>query len=489
MKRFFIIIAVVLTLLPSVVKASTDTIIQGTTDFLLERAKENNFYIFEQRLKDNNEFKKFFPQTYSYIADGDLKVLLSSKNIWEKAVQNDLATFVTRTFAQSVTKQIDLAKLAGDGMEQYLKYAQILSVEINGSPQPINTMPINANQQTRDLINGFWDQPVAVRQELVALNDLLKKYSVIESVTPTSISDLKAQAQKSIDVFTHLDRLLRHYETNKGKLRINTDGFKAACTTDPALFFCKRADAPIIEHVELFQGEITALSATVLASSKKLAVFLDDRLREESDAKADPKKKATITENVIAAIRLLKEIGADKDINLDKLKHQILFFARLADATSSKEVKAILSEYTLPAVSFSIKRQNRVAHVLLSSYLGFGYGTTFDTNNDGKKDRSGIIAPIGLEWSYGLPSGDSLGVMVSPIDLGYPVTLKINGIKEKLSFSDIFTPGAYLSYGVRKLPLAFGLAYQRGRQIEGSKDVENKVLFFISYDMPLFTLY
>lgn len=484
MKRIFCLV-VALMVMPSIAIANTDKIINGVTEFLIERAKENNFYIFETKLAADNDLKTYFPHTYLYVSEGDLKVLLTSKEIWKKAVEDDLDTLITRSFAASINKEIDLANAATVGMDRYLDLFQYLSMDINGVEYPLNVVPIGATQDMRDTINGFWTEPVILRDELIVLGDSLKAYANVTNVTQANSSDLLQKAKALKKAFNDLDKFWRHIEAHKSQLRINTAAVKASCAIDLKPFFCQAMELSATEQLQQALGETKAPLANVLGKTSKLMAFLDEILKP-SQAGLPPLSR---TEKVIMSMRFLKDIGLGDSINIDRLKRHVLFFARLSEIQSKEEVKEILVEYTLPAVSFNIKREKDTTHFLLTAYLGYAYGKTYSDDSDGKKNDHGIIAPIGLELSRGTDNFGSFSVMLAPVDLGYPVTLKLNGIEEKLAFSDIFAPGIYFAYGFRGFPANIGIAYQRGRRLPTSNDTEYRALAFISYDMPLLNLY
>lgn len=478
MKKLIILLAVLLICVPRVEAMNTDEIIDGVTGFMISRAKENQFYIFENQLRKNNDLQKYFPQTYSYIADGDLKVLITSKRLLEKAVKKDLDTLVTRTFAKSITDHIDLSKEADKAMAKYVAVAQLVSVEIDGKSYPINVVPWPASEEPLAIINGFWNEANNLRDSFIELNNSLVMFSDPTNIDEVSSQVLLKKARAIEDAFKDLDKLLAHISKYKKQLRINKDQLEQLCASDPSLYFCLKTDPAAAADLHAIMQGLEGPLQAVLSKAIRLGTYLQDVAGVD-----------TYTERVILSIRFLDDIGLGDKIDIAKFKRHILFFARLADIDSADEVEAILVEYTMPPVSFFVKREERTTHVLVSAYLGYAGGDTFSTEGAGSENDHGIIAPIGLEFSRGIGKGGSVSLLLAPVDFGYPVTLKLNGLEEKLSFSDIFAPGVYLSYGIPDYPLTTGFAYQRGRQIEATGDVENRVLFFIAFDMPLWTLY
>ena len=50
---------------PHLGASSTDEAIRGVTTFLKERANASQLFIFESKLRENEEFEEYFPETYA----------------------------------------------------------------------------------------------------------------------------------------------------------------------------------------------------------------------------------------------------------------------------------------------------------------------------------------------------------------------------------------------------------------------------------------
>jgi hypothetical protein len=77
---------------------------------------------------------------------------------------------------------------------------------------------------------------------------------------------------------------------------------------------------------------------------------------------------------------------------------------------------------------------------------------------------------------------------LSPIDLGYPLRLKLNDNNTTVRFSDIVAPGVYVFYGLRDYPIAIGGGYTRVRDPENPSNRILRINFLVAFDMPLFAL-
>jgi hypothetical protein len=166
----------------------------------------------------------------------------------------------------------------------------------------------------------------------------------------------------------------------------------------------------------------------------------------------------------------------------------VLFFAQLADAADTKDsdkVKVLLKSVTVPPVSFGIKREPHRTRVLVTSYLGGAWSTAIHRN-----DQTFVFAaPVGVEISQARDSGNSLSLLLSPVDFGYPLSVKLNGSDVRVRASDIFVPSAYVLWGTKNYPLAAGFGYARVKSIEDPGRREGRFLVLLAFDMPLFKLH
>jgi hypothetical protein len=184
----------------------------------------------------------------------------------------------------------------------------------------------------------------------------------------------------------------------------------------------------------------------------------------------------------------------EEDEDFEDFRRFVLFFAQLADvvetkdsdkAKDSEKVKVLLKSVTVPPVSFGIKREPHRTRVLITSYLGGAWSTAIHRN-----DQAFIFAaPVGVEISQSRYSGNSLSFLLSPVDFGYPLTLKLNGSDVRVRASDIFVPSAYALWGWKNYPLAAGFGYARIKSIEDPGRREGRFLVLVAFDMPLFKLH
>jgi hypothetical protein len=496
--------------------------IDALAEFLIDRAEANALYIFEARLKDDKNFQCYFPSTYKKLEVVTLEHLFYSKDIWRQTLEDDINNLAVRALATKIETSLKLSDASvtlASSLTPSLSYFQI---EENGKPYPLGVNPLGIDPKLHKLINGFSDP---LGDIVVAMNEF-RQYNNFCAAPHTT----KDQFLKNIEALLDADKKLKiwidHVDKNKQALRLSAEGEKALCQKlDLAPVQCTEAKtdpANLLKRYvskKLSVASINSLKTSIENIKKRIEAFDTAYNNVSTITAVPPETFKTITRKVNAdgstetttsetvsttsnnsepkinstakatlALELIKETGSLKESAFDNLRTGILFFAQVSDASDKKEVVALLKSYTLPAVGFYEKRKPR-HHVLLTSYLGLAAA---DTNNKPSTDEAtngGLFAPVGLEYSYGTASGNSFSVMLSPIDMGYPINLKLQGIEKKIEFSELVAPSLSLSWGLPKYPLTLGVGYQKGRRYNGINKTEERVLAFIAFDMPLFRLY
>jgi hypothetical protein len=188
--------------------------------------------------------------------------------------------------------------------------------------------------------------------------------------------------------------------------------------------------------------------------------------------------------------------------------------ANLVNAKSEEEVQAVLESSALPVGSSSIKK-NSQWNIAFQSYLGAYWSNTKSDDFQSEKawnNKFGVIAPIGFSFSYGFKKCGSLSLFTSLIDLGAIVDYKLKydtvqtnstttvkvSKDYKIELGQIFSPGAYLVYGLPwNLPLSVGFGGQYGPGLSSIDSTGNIVTdnpywrwnAFIAVDIPIFNIY
>jgi hypothetical protein len=475
-----------LTAAPGTARAITDSErIEAVSEFLLDRAQANYLYIFEQRMKNNDTVRCYFPTVYSRIRDYDLRLFLKTREDWGDSIEKDLGNLARSAAAKAIAAKVDLRAIALQGTNRYVEIAQYVEVEHKGKRLPLHVMDTSSSAEERAVVNGFY--------QFITLRDLL--LTVDQAIRATGPCGLPALSSADIANFVReakvalsdLQAWRRHIDSQAANLRLNTAKLDADCRVEKgrppvcaALDRMRTGLQPFVDELKAAGGEMQK----VIDANRDLPGRLE---RFEDELKAAKTK----TRKVQLAIELLQETAPSlHDEIAESLKKYALFFAEISDAQNTEEVKAVLTAYTLPAVSFGLKREKYKGRATISAFLGYAYGAVLNDNETLNDDNNhGVYAPLGLDLSLGTSWGGSFSLMVAPFDFGYPVSLKLNGVKEDLKLEDIVAPSIVLAYGKARYPLTGGLVYQWGRKDPASNIAERRLMLFLGFDMPLFSLF
>ncbi|MGD8569166.1 MAG: hypothetical protein PVJ39_13845 [Gammaproteobacteria bacterium] len=497
-QKLLLITIICLLAMQPVVAATNSNItterINGVSEFLIERANENYFYIFEKKIKDNEKFQCYFPTTYSYVSDGDLRLLLTTHEVWESAIKQDLDMLISKVAAEKIAYALNFNDLAVNISDRFISIAQYVKLKQGEREYPITFIENNTPEDIVTTVNALYTQPNKLIETLRNVDTEMGKLASIDKCGTVAkdsrkfIEDYKQYYLELQNAMTGLKDWGEMLKEQKKHFVLDEKKLKSDCKEGDQRFMCKLWQLKdnagndwqqrVRDELDKPIGKITAAVAGAVVVYKKV-----------EDYKQVVQATDSNTLKALEAINLLKETGVENKVNIDELKTHVLFFAQISDAKSSEEVKSLLTQYTLPAVSFFVKREKDSHHILVTSYLGYAAGKIDNPAATGEDYQHGIIAPIGLEYSYGTSHETSLSFMVAPFDFGYPVTLKFNGRTEDLKLKDVVAPAAYFTFGVKDYPLNIGVGYQRGAKIQGVTEAEKRILLFIAFDMPLFTLY
>lgn len=124
-KKTVVWIAVIFICVANTFALNEKAIIDGTAQFLIERAQQNYLYIFEKKIKDNKLFTSFFPKTTYALGNMSLSLLLTNqKYIKENIVadMNGLRDSITYLAIENSKKFIiDRLNEVGDTLYVYNK--------------------------------------------------------------------------------------------------------------------------------------------------------------------------------------------------------------------------------------------------------------------------------------------------------------------------------------------------------------------------------
>lgn len=554
--------------------ASSQEIIDGFSEFIIERSDANLVAVFERRLKNDSNFQCYFPNTYERIDNISLNNLFSSRSYWETGLSTDLEVLVYRSLLVEIQRSLKLfddEKVAAfldlsNAIEilqhfEYVKDDQRYSLvsiepglsdslksEINGfsdSFAELSLKVVEIDQQKlvenvcqvkntglaglRAMIEPYasagsllieWTQHVSDfganirlseqgREELYCrLNNinrqdcslsLIDEQSVIagylEEKIPSKLVEAVSVANRIRHAFDVLDQLARKEIIRIENIETTLPALLGGTFSEQDIQDIKRR---LDEAKELSEGKINEwksrrreIMAGVLATIKQKvdandidAVRITQQLRDF----VEDRNFESFTDRTLVSLELLEDSIAFSPSSYARLRNSVMFFASIADADDKDGVKSILRAYTLPPVSFAEKRKQGEG-VFITSYLGMA-GSEFDDRGSNEKiSGNGLFAPVGIEFNYGFDNGGSWSIMLSPIDMAYPINLKLNGIEEEVEFDELVAPSISFAYGLENYPITVGVGYQRGRTLNDVDKAEEGYLLFIGFDMPLLRLY
>lgn len=171
----------------------------------------------------------------------------------------------------------------------------------------------------------------------------------------------------------------------------------------------------------------------------------------------------------------------------------------ITSADSDEEIANILNRYIFSSIDSYSKKEIPFS-ININSYLGYYYGKEAEKVTNQWTQNRGVIAPIGMEFSFGLKNWGSLGIYVPLLDIGAIMDFKLNNDSTEtvpdIKFENIISPGIYLVYGVPKIPFSLGGGIQYSPQLGkftlDGKTIEPRKLrwnLFIAFDLPLLNLF
>lgn len=393
-----------------------DALIKGVSDFLLDRANDNYVYIFQRKLESNKGMQTYLPATMRVVKAGDLRSLLTNKELWRDALEQDLELGKGKLLASVVDKLKDFI-----------------------------------NQ--KDLC-GPEDPPMS------EANPLFKPCQDARA----ALASARARGGRTVAKIPERTSLAVTTFTDSGKIQLAREVLGGL-----------KSDLDQIWLVDCKKG---AYTICVIQITALLDAF----------AHADYALNCRLAGNWCWNNERDKTIQEESD-DFKDFRRFALFFAQMADAADTKDpdrVKALLKSVTVPPVSFGIKREPHATRVLITAYLGVaGSRETAGSHTQ----AGGFVAPVGIEVSQARGYGDSLSLLLSPLDFGYPLTLKMKNVDTTIRGSDVVVPAVYAFWGFKNYPLAIGAGYSRGRGVDNPDQRVGRYLILFAFDMPLFRLH
>ena len=194
---------------------------------------------------------------------------------------------------------------------------------------------------------------------------------------------------------------------------------------------------------------------------------------------------------------------------LEKLAYYANFLSDIVTAGSSAEVTQIMERYVMPTGSYRIKRSVPFA-LDINAYPGLFLGAeflkgSFPFRKDELSIVNGIATPVGIALSTGFvkegkTSGHGLSLFIPVVDVGaafsYRWSNKTGGLPEKFKLSQIFAPGAYLAWNIKRAPASILAGVQHTPALRSVRNGNNEAVqentlrfgMTVSMDIPVFSL-
>jgi hypothetical protein len=478
------------------VRADTNAWIQGTAEFLVDRANSNFLYIFQNNLRDNRFFQDYFPATRQLVARNDLRALLADRTLIHDALDQDIAAFLASRISQTADRLIKETPQVSR-LKQAAADAATAMAGVDPKKEHPETRKLEAIRKALDALpplacgleaagSGNVAQAVqAIRCEIGLGRQLAQDLRTADDARgwgdglTASVASALGNSDAAKNFKAEWDKLdparLRHLLEITAALQRISDQYRKVQTGELGLAQLKKSNTLAIQSAHYLRFVIDALDLVELSG------YVDESLRKRIEANSD----------------------------FDDFRRYAQFFAQLASAASAAntsdpaEVKALLASISIPDVSFGVKRESNNFKWLITAYLG-GSANWQVRPRDAGHTTVGMTAPIGLELAWGRRGlimkcdyedivehrcqHSSLSVLLSPIDFGVPVAMQMAGVEGGVKLSDIVAPGLYVVYGVKNYPLAVGLGLVRGRSLEEPETNQKRVVLFIGFDLPLYVL-
>ena len=468
---------------PHLGASSTDEAIRGVTTFLKEGFNANKLFIFESKLRENEEFKTHFPETYSNLKFVSLEQLLLTDR---EALTQDFETDL-KNLTQKLVEPLDRNKttLGDNNYSSASEIIDYITKRISNKGESgagtgtagtaKGTANANANANAKSTANGTAKD---------AANGTAKS---------TANGTAKDAANGTAESLTNVTKLLR-----------------------------------ILKEVNRIEAPKNRSAKNRSEENGNKENGNKENGNEGNGNEGNGSEENASEENKIELITYIEELNE----KIKKLTLGAMFFASLSDVhknefdtkdddpDSNKNEEAIaeiLSSYALPVVSFRQKAE-RGSHIFISAYASFGFEVDYyDDENanlaDSVRERSRdlLYVPVGVEigknitlgvcdpeytgnWFFDsvlfiIPCAGSMDIMLSPFDFAYPWQQQSDSAEESFTLDDIWAPSVAVSLSSRKYPVVLGHGFQQTRYDDARGTYNDRRFWFLGIEMPLYRLY
>jgi len=457
--------------------------------------------------------KTFFDEEYI----GKRKFL-----VWLKETEK-LFTKRIRPFYQIMVKINEFDKKSKGTSEDYAQYMQLALDVLK------ETYEIISSQST--------DKTPGVKRGFRIAQKCLDIYKSIYK------NDYKNLISQTLFILREIDEAVLENSSDKkylSELNANVSKEIEKLKNDKVYEDLKNKNSSIKEKIELLKEPDKSGDRSYSEKITKV-LELNKRLKEEIEGlisgleKQENRNEDDKNKCKLKVLKELKETIEEytKRYKLQKFIGALVkygaFIEGIANAKNSMDMKKVIAAVILPRGSFFKKRTStfsltiavhpgvfiggeRLSNVGDINQAGGVPGNAPNNNINKINTRewgmvTGFTAPLGVEFCWGSKKSEcfisSCGIFLSVIDLGAVVSYRLtkssddyNGMPDKITFKQIFSPGASLNFGIKSSPITFRVGAQYTPEIRKIKEEEiimdekKSWRFFagFSWDIPLISI-
>lgn len=477
--------------------AQSPDILLELTDFIIARAKQELVIGYLVQLYDVGREERVaaaFPETFRLmdgLSQGNrLSAVAAGRiplNVWRAAMSEDYRK-IPITLARNLCG-------AGSGCERQLASAEpaLLAAErlVSGDPvfEVLRDVPAALREQ-----GAGWDTPlrdgVANGLSIVAtLADALRVQGIAPTADPLrhpyilsarALSQLSARQRDAFVRVLLIDALPAtvHGVTldPSALLAAAERATRAAEGLAGAGAGSGSTDLVIRSASTVFESGIELAQALLPASQQPALKGIETRWEAVFDV-LEPLARADYSLVMPRTMSLVRTLGGDRARTPAPVLTWMGLATSLSSAQTSADVRSAFETAAAPAGLWQEKRYQQGSRVSVSAFPGFAGGVEW-LDTEGEWGNSGgtvgLSMPVGLEIQLRFPKDGateqrdsrctlyffcSAGLYFGLIDLGALATYRVSetdsaNVAPKTGFGQVFAPGAHLSLGLRRTPLA-----------------------------------
>jgi hypothetical protein len=351
------------------------------------------------------------------------------------------------------------------------------------------------------------------KDDIFKISDLVENFLVLANDVDQSVKDIRQKEEKGLtndDYYTYIGKAINICEygfkvANFIKEGIADDRYIVMARNANNLYkniYTKNYNGAVMNAYNILQ-EVLVKSKSAIDEKKII-------LQKENGQNSEVVKKFEAEiKSLDDKFMKLESIVKRSEIVEDILKYGNLM-ASIVKADNPQDAEAAIEAAVLPAGSSSIKK-NTEWNISLNSYVGAYFATNYKGETTGNSSNIGVTGMVGVAVSKGLGhygNGSPIGAISlfgSLIDIGAIVGYELNNdstaLNQKVTLGQIFTPGAYLVYGIglpfkamSYIPISVGYGYQYGPNLYYKKSDGTLALsdqtrwrsnWFVAVDIPL----